>query len=156
MNQTDCGVVRELLPDYASRRLDGDGVAVVDGHLAHCSECRSEHELANMLFATRASVPADLAERIVAAVRRDRRPASRPWWGISAAAVAALALGVGLSQNVTPATQPLPEFAAEYEEGDLWSSDDGLVAGAPAIESLSDEALEELLQELDASLGGAA
>jgi hypothetical protein len=50
----------------------------------------------------------------------------------------------------------LPGFAYEAEESDLWLSGDGLVAGTPALDELSDEALTELLEDMvTGSLGGA-
>ena len=43
------------------------------------------------------------------------------------------------------------------DEGEVWASDDGLVAGAPLFDGLSDDALQELLNELSSgSLGGSA
>jgi hypothetical protein len=43
------------------------------------------------------------------------------------------------------------------EEQGLWLADDGLVAGAPSLEELTDEALAQLLEELSVgSAGGAA
>jgi hypothetical protein len=51
----------------------------------------------------------------------------------------------------------VPAFVSEAEEGEIWLSDDGLVAGAPAFDDLSDEALLELLDELSStSTGGTA
>lgn len=157
MSDSQCGSVRELLPDHAAGRLGHQDVAVVDAHVAGCGECAGELELARLLYASRATVPHGLADRVIQAVRTDARPRQRPWWGISAAAVAALALGIGINAD-RAAVEPgvIPEFATELAEGDLWSSDDGLVAGAPSIESLSDEMLLMLIEELDATTGGAA
>lgn len=153
MNTTDCGRFRELIPDLAAERLRAGDAAELEAHLAACAECALEFELAQMLFRTPVAVPAGLADSVVSAVRRDRRGATRSWWGLSAAAVAALAIGIGISSDSGVVVPVAPEFATELEEGDLWSSDDGLLAGAPALEDLSDEALEALLNEL--ALGGA-
>jgi hypothetical protein len=113
-------------------------------------------ELVRLLHATRVEAPAGLLDRIA----RDavgRRP-TRTWWGISAAAIAALALGIGVVSNDASAPgAEVPVFVREAEEGEIWLSDDGLVAGAPALDDLSDEALLELLDELsNVSAGGAA
>ena len=51
----------------------------------------------------------------------------------------------------------VPGYAYEVEEGDIWASDDGLMAGAPLFDELSDEALLQLLDELAlGSAGGSA
>jgi hypothetical protein len=79
----------------------------------------------------------------------------RPWWwGISAAAVAALALGIGMSSDGSEQVESaVPGYAFEIEDGDAWLSDDGLIAGAPDLDALSDEALLQFLDEL--TVGGA-
>ncbi|MDA1104312.1 MAG: hypothetical protein O2956_12040 [Gemmatimonadetes bacterium] len=149
MNDALCEVVREGIPDVVSGRSSGEGAASVEGHLVTCEECRAEFELARTLFASRPRVPARLAARVVSAVQRDRTTRASPWWGLSAAAVAALALGIGISSD-SPAMRDseVPNYAYEVEEGALWLSDDGLLAGAPSFDALSDEALAELLDEL--------
>ena len=68
-----------------------------------------------------------------------------------------LALGIGVtSSSVAPVDVMAPEFATELLEEDLWVSGDGLLAGAPALEALSDEALEQLLDELEFDGDGGA
>jgi predicted anti-sigma-YlaC factor YlaD len=159
MNELDCGSVRESIPGFVADGRVAADAAKVEGHVSACSECRAELELAKMLFSSRAEVPEGLAERIVSAVRRDRQALVRPWWGVSAAAVAALALGIGIvSEPSATFDGEVPDFAYEVEEGDLWLSDDGLLAGAPSFDDLSDEALLELLNELASggTAGGAA
>jgi hypothetical protein len=66
------------------------------------------------------------------------------------AAVLALAVGVPV---VLSSRDDAPESAgvlalADGEAG-LWFDDDLMVAGAPALSELSDEALAELLEELE-------
>jgi predicted anti-sigma-YlaC factor YlaD len=158
MTESGCERVRELLPEIAAGRAEGSDTSAAARHVDACSECRAELELARLLFATRAAVPPGLADSVTRAIRADRRPVargSRPWWGLSAAAVAALALGIGInSQREGTGLTPVPEFATELDEGVMWSSDDGLLAGAPSVEGLSDEALKELLAELDGGASG--
>jgi len=159
MNEVDCGSIRESIPDLVANRLVADDVAGVEGHVATCGECRAELELAQIVFAGRAAVPEGLGDRVIEAVRRDRRVPGRPWWGVSAAAVAALALGIGIvSEPSATFDADVPDFAYEVEEGEVWLSDDGLLAGAPAFDDLSDEALLQLLDELASggAPGGAA
>jgi anti-sigma factor RsiW len=155
-NTLDCGDVRELIPDLVAGRLPADQAARVQSHMATCADCRAELDLVRLLHATRADVPADLLDRITRASIA-RRPA-RTWWGISAAAIAALALGIGIVSDDASAPGAEPSvFVREAEEGEIWLSDDGLVAGAPALDELSDEALLELLDELtNVSTGGGA
>ena len=157
MSQTECGSIREWIPDVVARRASGMEAEAVDAHVLACDECRAELELVRALREARPQAPKALADRVVSAVKRDRRALRRPWWGISAAAVAALALGIGVtSQSGGPTPVSVPDYAYEMEEGALWSSDDGLLAGAPTLDELSDEALMELLDELALDLGGAA
>jgi anti-sigma factor RsiW len=158
MIEHDCGSIRELLPDLAAGRRPAGDAGSLHAHLADCADCRAELELVRALFAQRAAPPAGLALRVVAAVRRDGARSTRPWWGLTAAAVAALALGIGIaSEPSATARLDVPGYAQETEEGVVWSSEDGLVAGAPLWDDLTDEGLEQLLNELSVgSSGGAA
>lgn len=148
MNETRCGEMRELLPLHAAGVLSDS--AEFEAHVSTCDDCRAELALVHALLSSRPSAPAGLADQIALAVRSSRRQRAQPWWGLTAAAVAALALGIGVtSSSVGPVDVMAPEFATELEEEDLWVSGDGLLAGAPALEALSDEALEQLLDELE-------
>lgn len=154
-NETECGRIRELIPDRVNGALTAVERAQLDAHVRVCAECRSELELAGVLFASRPAVPSALLGRIERAARADRRTPAHTWWGVSAAAIAALALGIGITSNEAPEQgAEVPGYAYEAEEGEIWVSDDGLVAGAPAIEELSDEALLQLLDELSTGNGG--
>jgi anti-sigma factor RsiW len=156
-NEGECGRVRELIPDYVSAILSVPARAEVDAHARACGECRAELELAALLLASRPAAPAALLGRIQRAARNDRRTPAHTWWGVSAAAIAALALGIGITSN--RASEPgadVPGYAYEAAEGEIWVSDDGLVAGAPALDELSDEALLQLLDELTTGSGGGA
>lgn len=154
-NSSHCGDVRELIPDLVAGHLPAAEAARVRRHVGTCADCRAELDLVRLLHTTRAEVPAGLLDRVTRATIA-RRPA-RTWWGISAAAIAALALGIGIvSDDAAPGAE-VPAFVREAEEGEIWLSDDGLVAGAPALDDLSDEALLELLDELtNVSTGGGA
>jgi anti-sigma factor RsiW len=156
MSEFACGMIRELIPDFVASRLGEDDLEAVEAHVTECAECRGELELAQMILASRSRVPAGLLDRVTRAVSADRRGPSRPWWGISAAAVAALALGIGMSSERSSGPMDVPGFAYEVEEGDVWLSDDGLVAGAPMFDGLSDEALVALLDELSLEGPGGA
>jgi len=155
MNDDMCGTVREMIPDAVAGRLPTADFEIVDRHVADCGECRAELELAQLVFASRPRVPEGLLERVLASAGRSRPQPSHAWWGLSAAAVAALALGIGLSSNqAAVAPVDVPGFAYEVEEGDIWVSDDGLLAGAPSFDDLSDDALLQLLDELSVTTTG--
>ena len=55
-----------------------------------------------------------------------------------------------------PTAEEVPAYVAGAEEIVLWPADDGLVAGAPALDDLSDEALITLLEEMGADPSGGA
>ncbi len=159
MSDAQCGTIRELIPDFVGSRLGDEELEVVERHVTECAECRAELELAQVILASRPVVPPELVERVTRAVVADRRSPSHPWWGVSAAAIAALALGIGIvsDRGTIEVSVDVPGFAYEMYEGDLWlSDDDGLLAGAPSIYGLSDEELVQLLDELSIGASGGA
>ncbi len=155
MSDRTCGALREQVPDLAAGRLAAEEASSLSRHVALCEACREELALARLLLDGRAEAPAGLERRVLEAVRRDRPGVGRPWWALSAAAVAALALGIGIVSEPAGEVE-VPGYAYEVEEGTFWSSEDGLIAGAPTFEGLSDEALAQLLAELTAGGPGGA
>ncbi len=154
-NEPECGWVRESIPDFVNSALSFDERGRVMRHVVECAECGAELELVRALLASRPAVPEGLLARIHRSAVADRRAPTRTWWGVSAAAIAALALGIGITADPTQeADVAIPGFAYEAEAGEIWLSDDGLLAGAPAFGDLSDEALLELLDELSTGAGG--
>ena len=148
MSQTECGSVREVLPDFASHRLATEGRDVIERHLRSCGECSAELELIRALMGAPPAIPEGLADDVLSALHVRRAP-RRPWWGLTAAAVAAIALGIGVSADRSATVAgAIPGWATETGEGQVWLSDDGLLAGAPSIDGLSDEALMQLLDDL--------
>jgi predicted anti-sigma-YlaC factor YlaD len=157
MTNPRCEHIRDLIPDFSAGRLARAEAAAVQRHLDECEECRAEAELVALLFLARPQVPAGLAESIEGHVRMRRRPDARPWWGLAAAAVAAVALGIGVSSRSTSVVEDVPAYVADMQGLSPWVSDDGLIAGAPALDGLSDEALQTLLDEMaSGGSGGAA
>ena len=158
MSDQHCEMARERIPDLVAGRLSQDEAARVEAHLPSCGECAAEAELVSLLYETRSEPPQGLASRIQGAARISgfRGGAGvRPWWGLAAAAVAALALGIGvMTDRGTDLGLEIPAYVAAAEDVGLWASDDGLIAGAPALDDLSEEALLTLLEEM--STGGAA
>jgi len=174
MTNQACARVRERIPDLVAQRLDAEVTRELRTHMEGCAECAAHRALAQLLFEGRPTVPPGLAERIkaglppVATVATDASTGRSsggsarggilfPWWGLAAAAVAAVALGIGIRPGGPELAGPaneVPAFAMEAEEGELWLSEDGEIAGAPTLDGLSEEALRTFLEELDA--GGAA
>lgn len=150
----DCATIREMIADVAAGRMAGEAAGVVETHVVGCGDCRGELDLARSLYETRPRVSVDMSGRVLTALRRRRRMDQRPVWGLAAAAVAALALGIGISSGPATDSSSTDELATDVAEEELWLSDDGVLAGAPMIETLSDEALAELLEELAAPSNG--
>ncbi|MFQ5536347.1 MAG: zf-HC2 domain-containing protein [Gemmatimonadota bacterium] len=144
-----CVAVREFLPEWASGRMPEAERRAVTEHLEKCAACREEAELVRLLYVGRDSVPGALVREISRAVRSRRvRRRRHAWWGLAAAAVAVLALGIGVASYRTSDEEPTL-FASEDLPGSVWVTEDGEVAGAPAWDELSDDELEALLQELN-------
>jgi hypothetical protein len=171
MSDTTCEVVRPLLPDWVANALEQSAAESVRLHVLACEQCRSESETLRALLRARPVPPEHLAARIQQALRADR-PAIPPagsgdaqdgrspgffgWLGsgpagLAAAAVVVLALGTAVIwpqvrdrvQAPGPEASPVSSMLL-----DSWSGDDGIIAGAPVLEELTDEQLLTLLEEL--------
>ncbi len=156
-----CDEVRDLLP------LLGPGprsssFANVELHLRDCSECRAEAEFVMRLGELRPEPPISILQGVLGrAAERDlpTAPESRVdgehgvhWrgvsWSLAAAAVAVLALGVGILSGPDPASDPVWMLALEPEPAS-WYGDEWMIAGGPVPEALSDDILRALLEEMD-------
>ena len=170
MNSLQCDAARDLFPEWKAGLLPMEGVEAVEAHLSGCAECRAELEILEILLLARPEPPPGLEARIKAGVRRELIRGGtesadqergvvpifgpRRWipaWALTAAAVVLLALGVRLffgpggpdvSQDpiLVAVQEPLPE---------AWLLADGMVAGAPVFDDLSDEELEALVKALE-------
>jgi len=166
MKSPQCEVVRDRLPDYVAGILDEVGAAAVVDHVSSCSECRVEEGLVRALFESRPMAPEGLEARIQARVREEmgsapqagakvlpmrKRRSWAPTWAMSAAALVVLSLGIGVVwQGQTPEVDMDPlEVAVDEPVPESWLWDDGIVAGAPLYDGLSDEDLETLIRELE-------
>lgn len=125
----DCSRVREVLPDYAVRGLNGRVHRGVEAHLAGCAECRAElaaQEEAVRLFERYGALapPPGLFNAVrneiqAGAVARDRAP----WWSFlltrwgrgaaTALAACALAMGLMLPTGAPGPTPSLPMVAGD-------------------------------------------
>jgi len=177
MTGRDCEIIRDLLPSFAVRSLPPEEAARVEEHLQSCGLCREELEVVRGVLAARPEVPSDLEASIRARLREDlpgfgeglsldsardstdapreeRRTLlslRRSPWGLSAAAILVLALGTGViwSRQEPEAMQDPFEVASQEAHPEAWLWDDGIVAGAPVFDALSDEDLEALLEEYE-------
>ena len=156
MIEMECVAAREAIPALLEGHASEGEIAAFDAHARGCEPCREERRLCEMLRATMASPPHELLVRIERAAVRRPEPV-RPGWGLYAAAVAAVALGIGIaSEPSVEVSLPVPDVADGFESGAIWASDDGLLAGAPLLDGLTDEALEQLIEELQLGASGGA
>ncbi len=158
-----CDAVLETLADLAAERLPPEEARRAREHLGACPACRELYEAARWVYLSRPDAPEGFSRQVRDAVRTAR--ARRAWWVPSwarvAAAVAVLALGLGwgIERRGGPGPEEAgaPEIAYGLEHDEMWIADDGIIAGAPTLDELSDEMLEALLSELGPnSAGGAA
>jgi len=150
MNQMDCAGTREHLPELL-RSIGTD--RLVEAHLDVCGECRAEWGPVRTLHRTRPRPSPGFEGRLLRRLRLERATdTGRSWWGLTAAAVAALMIGIGLTTG--PAVDVVsPAFAVELDEGWPLRSEEGLIAGAPVLDELSDDELSDLLVVLAQDVG---
>ncbi|MDT8368723.1 MAG: zf-HC2 domain-containing protein [Longimicrobiales bacterium] len=163
-----CHEIREQLPEFVSGGLPVEGRRGIGAHIEACPACAEEARTLRLLRSTRPQAPVGLEARIRSAVHADlaasppgvlrlepRRSAPRvPRWMIATAALLALAVGTPLIVDSMRETTSIDGTElARVEDGlvtSSWARDDGLVAGAPALDELSDEALLALLAQMEA------
>lgn len=153
MNEMTCNTVEPLLPDLAHNTLQPEVLEEVRAHLESCASCRNQVEFLHRLHRARPEPPRELAGRIQSAVREQSlRPTGIgiPRWAMSAAAIVVLSLGSAIIwQSRGPVEMdPFADFAADPLPLALFV-DDAMVAGAPSFAGLSDDALEQLLAEME-------
>ena len=79
----NCKAVQTKLSAYLDRELPGEELMAIRTHLHDCSSCHAEEQALRSLKSILCSArtpepPADLAERLTAAVFADRQPAPEP------------------------------------------------------------------------------
>ena len=151
MNPTVCADLADRLPDWVAGRLPADQARQVAEHVGTCADCAAQAATVHAVLAARAPVPADLAARTLAALR-NAEPIPGRWtrrwtsWAGSAAAVLVLAVGTFVLR-AGDTGEPLDPGPVAVDES-VWIADDGIVAGAPVLDELSEDALAALLEEM--------
>lgn len=171
MNATDCSEILDRLPELAAGEVPAGEAERVHAHLRACADCRADWEIVQLLEeAGPRPVPAGLEGRIVrelraaepsppmpAAPRHGGGARGRRWiprWGLAAAAGVVLAVATPvlverMGDNAVVAPDPIElEEAVGDRLPSPWLDEEGIVAGAPVLDGLSDEALEQLLEEM--------
>ena len=172
MNSRGCDEIRDALPEWALGALDPAERATVEEHLSSCRDCSREEEVLRALLASRPQPPVDLEARIRARIREEmkgggeigapeggagviplfRRGRWAPSWVLSAAAVVVLSLGIGVvwnDEDIPEVGQDPIQVVADEPLPEAWLWDNGVVAGAPLYDDLTDEQLEALIKELE-------
>jgi predicted anti-sigma-YlaC factor YlaD len=165
--RTTCDRVRELLPLRVAGLPTGTKSALVDRHLSECGACADEARFVHRVRTSRPEPPEGLVEAVLqrlpsagtsapeprilpfrrAWVRRPRRFAVG--WGLSAAAVFILALGIGVMWTGDESGPAQALIASLVPEGDAPEPEGWMVAGAPVLDALPDEVLFTLMEEYD-------
>ena len=153
MNEMTCSTVEPLLPDLVHSALQPDVLEEVRAHLESCATCSNQVEFLHRLLLARPEPPQELAGRIQSAVREQSLRTTGigiPRWAMSAAAIVVLSLGSAIIwQSRGPVeVDPFADLVADPLPLALFA-DDAMVAGAPSFAGLSDDALEQLLAEME-------
>jgi len=143
----NCAKAKDLLPGFVRDDLADEEHRWTAEHIAVCVDCQQEAELLRRIHNNVVRVPVGLASDIKAALaRKQKLPRWSMRWLVAAATIA-LALGIGV---VWDRVRALPEVGPLGREpfAVVWPSDDADVAGAPTLESLTDDDLTVLFEEL--------
>jgi anti-sigma factor RsiW len=172
MSAKDCDRIRDVLPEWILGTMGPELGIEMTRHLASCPDCRREEEVLRRLLSVRPTPPEGLAARIQARLKEEvgtglepeapktagdviplfRRHRWTPTWALSAAAVVILSLGIGIVWNgaeIPEVGQSSGQVASEDPAPEAWLWDDGMVAGAPVYDGLTDDQLEALIEELE-------
>jgi hypothetical protein len=146
-----CGRIRDLLPLALRGPLPPAERGEVEAHIARCEECRSEERFLGRVFEARPRAPGSLAPSVMDAMDQTvggRMRRGSLTWGFRAAAVAVLALGVGVVWQRMETRDPIWSLALDAP-AESWGQEDWLVAGSALLDGVSEETLLALLEEMD-------
>jgi anti-sigma factor RsiW len=145
-----CGRIRDLLPLALNGTLLFGERAEVEAHLAGCQECRSEELFLRRVLAARPRAPGSLVLSVMEALdgtTPGRMGRGSLTWGLRAAAVAVLALGVGVLWQWTETPDPMWSLALDAP-AESWGQEDWMVAGSALLDGVSEETLLALFEEM--------
>lgn len=179
MTGSDCDAVRDLLPHLGGAGVSPGDEALAQDHLGRCAECQEEAALVSMIQSTLEPLPPGLEARVLAAVRgvvppgvaapeaavlpvleagarrrAGRRFASMRFALAATVAVAVLGGALALGRVGFPFTAVEPGSEAEFDVSAISlltrvPSDDAMLHAGTALEELTVEELELLLEELE-------
>ena len=139
----ECARYGEELTSYASGELATIERSAVAAHLDACPACRREleSELAmrrDLTGLPAAGCPAEVGQRVLAAVARERRAARRRWWtaGAGATLAAAALAGVLLLRPGAPA-ETTSGTVAGGEPVEIYTPDQIAVARRDLIQTMT-------------------
>ncbi|MEN8374688.1 MAG: hypothetical protein ABFS34_04505 [Gemmatimonadota bacterium] len=152
-----CETVRDRLVEFQGGALEALAAAETGAHLERCAECAAELTLLRDLAAKRRQAPAGFSDAVLAAVRAGGVAGAGRGARFRALPMAAAAAGVFLVGTVLvragfgpAADEPGEQAATEAVLAVApWPGEDGLLAGAPVLDALSNAELEALLKELE-------
>jgi len=144
--------IRDRLPDWVAGRLPDDEAARVAAVVEGDRDLEREVRLLRALRAAAPAPPEELADRIVAAARKqgDRSGGRRvAGSGVSLLVAAALVLAIGTVLVEWIGPSPTPSNGRFDGLHGPSFGEPSVVAGAPVLDELSDEELTVLLEELE-------
>jgi hypothetical protein len=120
----ECRDVDQLIDAWLDRELDAPTTDELSGHLAACARCRGQYASMVTLLTSppSVSVPADLAERVMAAVEQSELNPTRlirwPWhiWATAAAACIAFFIFGWITSQLYQPPGPAPIIVAKSDQ----------------------------------------
>lgn len=145
-----CAWVRDRIPLKGLGLLSASETSEVDAHILECPRCASQFRLVRRLQARAPEPPASILEGVRAARAGSSRPDGPGWgrWAVRSAAVALLAVGIGMIWSRSQAPDPAWAIALELDPPSSYSAE-WIVAGQPVPDALPDDVLRELLEEIE-------
>lgn len=174
MSDGTCERFRDRLVEHLHGDLDALEAAETQAHVDRCRDCAAELDLLRGLGGARRSAPPGFAEDVlaayeaaqgataIAAFREGGRgvalhPVTRPAWlrglPLAAALAGVLLVGALIARGGFGPDAVSTADAELVQEAGLailpWPGDDGVIAGAPVLDALTDAEIEALLEELE-------
>lgn len=145
MNRYDCETIRDLLPSLTRGEMLPHEAARVEQHVADCSECAAEAHVVRLLQSTLAPIPAGLETRVLAHVRRRHGTARR----VPARLAIAATVTVALIGGALVLDRSNDAAMTDVDAVSWAAAEDPMLHGRSALQELSIEELEILLEELN-------